>query len=466
MTMEHMFLKHGVNSKGNQMQEIKKLMAEHRPINSIRVFRTGINGYYSGKGGIPWPYPYQMRDWIDLSKAPEEVLQTSSVCLFTAMTFTDKLPRGTHHPIGIMTEAVSATRIECWMPMSAIEKCDPVYKAYPSFERVDHPQLSTGHCSWKSSGLERAALFEERIAPVVRGTRLAATIFYQGEQNVDDRQQAYGCSYSELVKSYRQLFKGDFPWIVVQVAPTGNSNTFNVRSAQKLISDEVPNVHLVVTNDLGSTFRGRKRHPTVDAKGNGPPDGSGADIHPNHKFEVGERVATQLVSVLGLGKSQEYISGPKYQRATWQGTKLAVNFGAGQGLKWVPSKECLLSKSTTCCGPKNTMVRLSKAAINDIAKNTLWDSAPSEVTSSEGELLVSPAGKFSPGDYKSMQLLYEDYPECVLKNKANLPASPVLASLVAPAPAPAPKTAPAAVHKEKRHSGNDTAPVPAAAESQ
>ena len=431
MTMNHMYVKNKIAQK-DQMAEVTKLLAT-KDLSLIRGFRTGINGYYGGKGGLPWPHPYQLRDWIDFTKAPTEVLDTSSVCLFTALAFTDKLPKGVHHPIGFISEAVSATRIECWIPMSSVEKCDPIYKAFPTFERIANPGSITGQCGWKNAGLERASLFEERIAPIIAGTRLAAAVFYQGEQNVNDRREAYGCSYNELVKSYRTAFKGNFPWIAIQIAPTGNDNTFAVRTAQKAISDQVECVSLVVTNDLGSTFDGRKRHSQVDQFGEGPKDGSGADIHPIHKQDVGERVATQLVSILGLVKSDKYISGPAYASASWNSAKLHLQFNQALGLRWVAAKECGAGPgAANCCAAKNTMVRLSKTAVKDIGKKTVWESAPSAVNA-QHELVATPAAglqlDFNSADYKSMQILYEDYPECVLKNKEGLSASPVLVAL-------------------------------------
>ena len=39
-------------SKEMQMQKFNELLQQHKPIKSIRIFRTGINGYYSGRGGI------------------------------------------------------------------------------------------------------------------------------------------------------------------------------------------------------------------------------------------------------------------------------------------------------------------------------------------------------------------------------------------------------------------------------
>ena len=105
---------------------------------------------------------------------------------------------------------------------------------------------------------------------------LSGVVWYQGESNTGDGDK-YEQYLSQLIGGWRQLWKRpDLPFCVVQLAnflePSDQpqqSGWAEVREAQRLTTEHLPNVGLTVAIDLGETV----------------------DIHPLRKREVAERVA-------------------------------------------------------------------------------------------------------------------------------------------------------------------------------
>lgn len=128
----------------------------------------------------------------------------------------------------------------------------------------------------KLTGQHRPAnLFNARLLPIVPyGIRGA--IWYQGESN-SGRAYQYRDMFPLMIRNWRETWKqGDFPFYWVQLADfqdekpePGESNWAELREAQTMTMDRLPNTGEAVIIDLGEA----------------------SDIHPKRKQEVGYRLA-------------------------------------------------------------------------------------------------------------------------------------------------------------------------------
>lgn len=141
-------------------------------------------------------------------------------------------------------------------------------------------------------------------------------LWYQGESNAG-RAYQYRTSFPLLIDDWRKKWGGrDFPFYFVQLATfmtSGNSNDgcdwAELREAQTLTLDKLPNIGMCVTTDIGD------------------PD----DIHPTNKQEVGFRLSRiALNNVYGKPMID---SGPKFKSLRPKGNKIIVSFdNIGSGL--------------------------------------------------------------------------------------------------------------------------------------
>ena len=148
---------------------------------------------------------------------------------------------------------------------------------------------------------------------------IRGVIWYQGETNAP-RAWQYRTLLPAMIKCWRDAWgQGDFPFLMVQIAPFPNNQPIpkepvestwaELREAQLLTSQTVPNVGLVVITDLADD----------------------RDLHPRHKREVGERLAL-AAKAMAYSQNIDY-SGPTYEKQTVSGDKIILNFKhVGSGL--------------------------------------------------------------------------------------------------------------------------------------
>jgi sialate O-acetylesterase len=112
---------------------------------------------------------------------------------------------------------------------------------------------------------------------------LSGMVWYQGESNTGDG-LAYERYLTHLITGWRQLWRSpDMPFVVVQLAnfmdPSDrpqNTGWSQVREAQRLTAQKLPNTELACIIDLGETV----------------------DIHPLRKQEVAQRIARNFDHML------------------------------------------------------------------------------------------------------------------------------------------------------------------------
>lgn len=158
-----------------------------------------------------------------------------------------------------------------------------------------------------------SVLFQGMIRPLAP-LALTGALWYQGEANQFKPQQ-YRTLLTTLITDWRALFaQGDFPFYIVSLpaftprrSEPGTDGWTQIREAQSLTAQTVPNTSLVVTVDTG------------DAN----------DIHPKDKQPVGERLA--LVALKNSYHRDVVSSGPTFTGLETLPAALRIRFAHTDG---------------------------------------------------------------------------------------------------------------------------------------
>ena len=228
------------------------------------------------------------RHWAECG--PQTVGDFSAVGYFFGRDLQKKLGV----PVGLIASNVGGTAAEQWMSKESID-------ANPELKDMSKPQGAS-------------ILYNAMIAPLAPYA-IQGAIWYQGESNAG-RAYQYRTLLPAMIKNWRDTFgQGDFPFLIVQIAPyeaivpePSDSIWAEIRDAQLHVSQNVPNTALVVTTDVGDE----------------------RDIHPHRKEPVGQRLALAARAV-GYDEKIEH-SGPLYDSMTIDGDKVRLSFkhmGAG-----------------------------------------------------------------------------------------------------------------------------------------
>jgi hypothetical protein len=140
---------------------------------------------------------------------------------------------------------------------------------------------------------------------------IKGALWYQGEANAGNG-WAYRTYLPLLIQGWREHWGiGDFPFYIVQLStyldppktPDGGDVHWpQLREAQLMTWQKVPNTGMVVTVDIGS----------------------GGDVHPKDKKDVGHRLALWALANT-YGRKME-VSGPIYDSMTVEGNKIRLKF--------------------------------------------------------------------------------------------------------------------------------------------
>jgi sialate O-acetylesterase len=219
--------------------------------------------------------------WLECG--PETVPGFSAVGYF----FGRDLQRARNVPVGLIQSAWGGTAAERWTSKDVLESTAGL------------------------KGLKSSDLYNGMIAPLIPFA-IKGAIWYQGESNASQAYQ-YRTLFPAMIKNWRDDWKqGNFPFLFVQLAPYDRvkGNTWpELREAQLITAQKVPNTAMVVITDLG------------DPK----------DIHPKDKDPVGARLAL-CAQAIAYHEKVTY-SGPEYSRRKIDGNKVVLSFKhVGKGL--------------------------------------------------------------------------------------------------------------------------------------
>lgn len=163
-------------------------------------------------------------------------------------------------------------------------------------------------CERRPAGLYRSMVCQ--VAPY--GAR--GVLWYQGEAD-DERAELYHRIFPALIRSWRDLWGEELPFLFVQLAPferwmaCRGDRYPEVRSAQQWVADNVPNTAMAVITDCGSRW----------------------DIHPKEKRPVGERLA--LLAARYVYGADVLCEAPRMKSAAVSDSRIDIRFDhAGDGL--------------------------------------------------------------------------------------------------------------------------------------
>ncbi len=176
--------------------------------------------------------------------------------------------------------------------------------------------------SWGGSPIEpwtvtkeaSGGMYNAMIAPLSKFP-ITGCIWYQGETNVIKKNGlAYEGKMMDLIKGWRKNWGADMPFYFVQIAPWSGEK-YEAGQLPALWEGQtatlkLPHTGMAVITDLVDNI---------------------ADIHPQNKHDVGDRLALWALAKK-YGKDLPY-SGPLLKSVVIEGNTARVNFAHGSGLK-------------------------------------------------------------------------------------------------------------------------------------
>ena len=232
---------------------------------------------------------------------PETMKYFSSVAYFFAQHLQDELK---NVPIGLISSNWGGTPAEIWMPEKVVTQDAVLSTSAKELKEQSYGPNQPGRA------------FNAMIHPLT-GFKIAGAIWYQGESNVGST--VYDKTLSALISSWRTLWKYEFPFYFVQIAPyqygEDNFSGVIIRDAQRRVMQEVPNTGMIVTTDISTTD----------------------DIHPKDKKTVGIRLAN-LALANTYKTNRNLVNGPLFKNTETNKNQIQVNFDYAKGLYFKDKK--------------------------------------------------------------------------------------------------------------------------------
>ena len=245
---------------------------------------------------ITAPYPQQEVHGKWEVCTPQTMHSFSAVGYFFGRSLNENL----HRPVGLIESCWGGTPVETWTP-------EEVFKRN---ERLAISAAVLKPASWWP--IRPAVAYNAMIAPVTNFS-IAGAIWYQGESNVTNA-DTYEETFSAMIHEWRELWKKDFSFYFVQIAPFNYGKGYGgaeIREAQLQTYRHVPNTGIVVVTDI---------------------TGDTNNIHPKDKQDVGKRLADWALADT-YHKENISWSGPLYRSMEVKGNKAIIHFDfANDGL--------------------------------------------------------------------------------------------------------------------------------------
>ncbi len=299
--------------------------------------QTAIAAPYAEKGGR------EFGKWLECN--PTSVPQFSAVGYY----FGRKLEKDLGVPVAIINSSWGGTAAERWTPRDVMDS-DPELK-----------------------GIKGGADLYNGMIASLKPFAFRGVIWYQGESNAG-RAKQYFHLMNALIKSWRDDWKQEFPFLTVQLAPYEPGNYAEIREAQWFTTKKLPKVGMAVITDAG------------DPK----------DIHPKDKAVVGERLAL-LAENMAYGK-KIVANGPEFDSVKFEGGKAVLTFKNAGGLAFKGGT----AQGFTIAGKDGKFVKANAT----IVENTVVVESPD---------VQEPA---------AVRYGWANYPVCNLYNAEGLPATP------------------------------------------
>ncbi len=302
----------------------------------------------------------------------------------TAYYFAAKLRRDLDVPVGLIVSAVGGTQIQRWIPKEVVEGLN-----------LD---------SESSAGA--GVLYNTMIHPLRKFT-IKGVIWYQGEANGRIPHSYYALTQAHI-KTWRKIWARNnphlkkMPFFTVQLAPFQNRVDGLADDAWAYIRDaqlktlSLPNTGLAVITDLGEY----------------------ADIHPQDKQPVGERLALWAEK---LENKKVVHSGPLFKKAVIKGNKIKVYFSeVHSGLE---TRRVAMSSKRNVWAKDDADAYVVPA---DKLAGFIVCGADKKFFPAQAKIVGDHVEVFSKDVPKPIAVRYgwSTFPLCNLYNKDGLPASP------------------------------------------
>ena len=202
-------------------------------------------------------------------------------------------------PVGLINASWGGTPAEAWTPGEIVEN-DPVLKKAAAALKPSN--------GWP---VIPAATYNAMIYPLTN-YNIAGTIWYQGESNTGTW-QTYHSLFSAMIESWRKVWRKNFPFYYVQIAPFnyGNSNVGALLREAQTKTLATAKTGMIVITDLVDNVN---------------------DIHPQMKKEVGERLANYALAD-HYGKGGTIYKSPVYKSMKIEKDRIRIFFdNADDGL--------------------------------------------------------------------------------------------------------------------------------------
>lgn len=226
-------------------------------------------------------------------------------------------------PIGMINNAWGGSAAEAWVNRDVLAKNEElkpmmdrwqqqenVYEALAAKTDLNEDQKKQlGNMRGQMGGNHRPANIYNGVLKSHLGYGIRGAIWYQGESNAG-RAYQYRTLFPLMIQNWRDEWgQGDFPFYYVQLADfmaekpqPGDSAWAELREAQTMTMDKLPNVGEAVIIDIGE----------------------GKDIHPKNKEDVGKRLARwALAKDYGV---QVPFKSPRYKSMAKDGKKITLTF--------------------------------------------------------------------------------------------------------------------------------------------
>ncbi len=280
-------------------------------------------------------------------------------------------------PIGLIHSSWGGTPAEAWTNSVEIEQM-------PDFQSALAKVKADSSANSKSFGIMPSSptvLYNSMIRPLIPFA-IKGVIWYQGESN-EGRGKQYSKLLPRMIDGWRQKWgEGNFPFLIVQLPnwlppkpEPSESAAAEVREAQMITAEKVPNTGVICTIDIGDI----------------------QDIHPKDKQDVGKRLA--LLALAQVYHKHVVYSGPRFKSMVKKGSRLIIHFTHTEGGLVVKGAE------------------LKGFAIEGADHKWVWASAKVS-----GSSVILSAAEVS--DPIAARYDWADTPDADLFNGAGLPAFP------------------------------------------
>ena len=242
---------------------------------------------------ISAPYPQQeVRGKWEVC-TPETMHTFSAAGYFFGRTINENM----HEPVGLIESCWGGTPVEAWTPIEVFNRS----------ERLAVSAAKLTPVPW--CPVRPAVTYNAMIAPITVFP-IKGAIWYQGETNTTNP-DTYEEAFSAMIHSWRELWKEDFPFYFVQIAP------FNYGKGDK---------GALVREQQLKTYRDVKKGMVVVSD----ITGDTSDIHPINKIDVGKRLAAWALANT-YGKQNIPYSGPLYRSVEVKGNEAVIHFDFADG---------------------------------------------------------------------------------------------------------------------------------------